>query len=100
MSENLEWLDKAFSKYMTGKLVQFRASLEQEAEHSIGDLEINAALLLSDLCHFLGLDEQQHDRVLGEAGVTHVMQVLDTRVSLLTAYMVAPQESDRELVEA
>ncbi len=55
MTTNLDSVEKAVNKYITGKLAQFRAALENEAERPIGALESNAALILSDLCNFLGL---------------------------------------------
>lgn len=76
-------LEVAINRYLTGRLAHFRAILEQEAEQPIQDLEVSAALLLSDLCRFIGLDPAQHDHVLGHSGVQHVLQVLDTPVSLL-----------------
>lgn len=82
MATNIDWVDAAIGKYVTGKLRRFRARLEQEAEQSVGDLEVNAALLLSDLCRFLGLDEQQHDYVLGGAGVRYVQEVVDAHASV------------------
>jgi|GEM_PF-5837218 len=80
MSENIGWLQAAMSMYLTGRLAQFRAELEEGAGQPICALKTDVALLLSDLCRFLGLDEEQHNFVLGEGGVRHVTQVLDTRI--------------------
>lgn len=80
MSANQAWLEIAIAKYLTGKLTRFRADLERGTDQPIDALHFNAALLLSDLCRFLGLDEEQHNQVLGERGVQHVSEVLGTRV--------------------
>jgi hypothetical protein len=100
MSANIDWLDAAISKYLTGRLARFRAELEEGTEQSIGTLQINAALLLSDLCRFLGLDEQQHDYVLGEGGVQHVLEVLETRVLICTAPLPTLQGTTPERLES
>jgi len=80
MSGNTNWLDAAISKYLSGKLAQFCSELDEGTRQPIGALQTDAALLLSDLCRFLGLDEEQHNHVLGESGVQHVMQVLETHI--------------------
>lgn len=82
MATNIDWIDVAISKYLAGRLARFRARLEREAEGPIGDLEVNAALLLSDLCRFLGLDEQQYTYVLGEHGVKYVLEVMEAHCSV------------------
>lgn len=99
MSANIDWLDAAISKYLTGRLAQFRADLEEGTGQSIGTLQADAALLLSDLCRFLGLDEQQHDHVLGESGVQHVMEVMETRVLVRTTLSLSSLESASGMLE-
>jgi len=95
MSENIGWLHAAMSTYLTGRLAQFRAELEEGAGQPICALKTDAALLLSDLCRFLGLDEEQHNFVLGEGGVRHVMQVLEMRVSVRTGSQLRPMSPPR-----
>ncbi len=92
MSTNMDQLNGVIGKYMTGQLARFRAELEEGTGQSIGDFQTNTALLLSDLCRFLGLDEQQHDHVLGASGVQHVLQVLETRVPVRVALPPTPYE--------
>ena len=99
MSGNTNWLDAAISKYLSGKLAQFRSELEEGTRQPIGALQTDAALLLSDLCRFLGLDEEQHNHVLGESGVQHVMQVLETRIALRTGLSLAQQTVASEVLE-
>ena len=70
---------------LCNKLWQFRLALEGQAEQSISALDVPAALLLSDLCVFAGLSEEEHARVLGEEGVAYVNEVLETRVGRLTS---------------
>lgn len=96
MSANIDQLNGVLGKYMAGQLTQFRADLEEGTGQPISDLQINAALLLSDLCRFLSLDEQQHDHVLGTSGVQHVMQVLETR---MLVRMALPLVLHRSVVE-
>lgn len=82
MIERIDWVDVAMSKYLTGRLADFRTNLEQGAGHQINDLECNAALFFSDLCRLFSLDEQQTQYVLGEAGVRYVTRVLESRMTL------------------
>ena len=70
--ETLAQIDDLFARYMTTRLTQFRAELEQQARQPLPSVHTDAARLLSDLCRFCGLDEQQHDHVLGETGARHV----------------------------
>jgi hypothetical protein len=98
MSTNTDWLDKAVSKYLTGRLAQFRASLEEESGQPINAIETDAALLLSDLCRFLGLDEEQHNYVLGGSGVRHVNHVLETQVAVRKALSYTPHKSTLEVM--
>jgi hypothetical protein len=74
-AKTLAQIDDLFARYMTTRLTQFRAELEQQARQPLPSVHTDAARLLSDLCRFCGLDEQQHDRVLGENGVRHVHTV-------------------------
>ncbi len=82
MLANTDEVEAALTRYLTGQLEQFRAKLEAEMNQSIGVLETNAALLLSDLCYFLGLAEEQHALVLGPAGLEHITRCLDAKVTI------------------
>jgi hypothetical protein len=78
----MDFPDVATRVFLTDRLTEFRESLEEGTESPVGMLQVTAAILLSDLCRFLGLDEQQHDQVLGEKGAEHVTEFLETRVWL------------------
>lgn len=93
MSANTDWLETAIAHYLTGKLARFRVDLEQGTDQPIDALQVNAALFISDLCRFLGLDEEQHDHVLGESGVHHVLAVLETRVSAYAPIPALPPDA-------
>lgn len=67
---------------ITDLLAQFRAKLEQEAEAPLEALDLNAALLLSDLCNHLGLSPANHDRVLGDQAAGFVSRVQEQRPRL------------------
>jgi hypothetical protein len=83
MLANTDEVEAALTHYLTGQLEQFRAKLEAEMNQSIGVLETNAALLLSDLCYSLGLAEEQHALVLGPAGLEHITRCLDAKVTIV-----------------
>ena len=58
---------------MTSLLQDFRRQLEHEYGGPIHELNaVNAAELLSDLCLFLGLSDQNRRKVLGVSGARHV----------------------------
>ena len=76
---------------ITELLTDFRARLEQEAEAPLEDLELNAALMLSDLCRHLDLPAANHDQVLGERAVAFVLRVQEERPRLrLSPEMLVP----------
>jgi hypothetical protein len=54
-------------KSLTGLLKDFRQQLERDAGANVNDLELNSALLLNDLCAFLGLGDKQRREVLGKS---------------------------------
>ena len=66
---------------MTDLLTHFRQILERENSESIQELDnINAAMILSDLCVFLGLSDQNRRKVLGAQAATYIDQTLTARV--------------------
>jgi len=67
---------------ITDLLAQFRARLEEETKAPLEDLDLNAALLLSDLCRHLDLPAANHDRVLGERAAAWVQETLEERPRL------------------
>ncbi len=58
---------------LTALLAEFRqyleAELAQDGIGGIGECNLNAAALLSDLCKFMGLGPEQRARVLGPSGL-------------------------------
>jgi hypothetical protein len=56
---------------MTSLLQDFRRQLEHASGGPINDLNANAAEIISDLCRFLGLSEQNRRKVLGTNGAQH-----------------------------
>lgn len=92
MLTNTEEVEAALAQYLTGQFEQFRVKLEAEMNQPIGALETNAALLLSDLCYFLGLAEEQHAMVLGTAGLDHIVHYLNAKVNVtLCSLAMVPQ---------
>ena len=65
---------------LCNKLWQFRLSMEYQAGQPITEIVAPVALILSDLCVFAGLSEEQHAKVLGKAAVDFVNEVQQTRV--------------------
>jgi len=61
-------------------LMRFRQHLEADAAEPISALEVNAVLLLSDLCQFLELGTPQRSQVLGPYGTRYLATVLATQV--------------------
>lgn len=53
---------------MSDLLKEFRVWLEEETGLPIAKVELNGALLLLDLCQFLGLNDKNQKKVLGSAG--------------------------------
>jgi hypothetical protein len=69
-------------KDMTSLLVDLRRFLEREHGQPVQTLEVNAALLLHDLAIFVGLDQQQREKVLGKPATAFVDALLDERYGL------------------
>jgi hypothetical protein len=66
---------------LTSLLQDFRRQLEHEYGGPVHELnEVNTAELLSDLCVFLGLSDQNRRKVLGARAATHLDQILSERV--------------------
>ena len=79
------YAEKDIEETLCKRLGQFRLSLESQADKPVAAMEVPVAVLLSDLGVFLCLSEEQHDRVLGEQGVSYVNEVLATRWKLKTS---------------
>ncbi len=67
---------------LTKLLTDFRQQLEHESGSTVNRLDTNAAELLSDLCRFLGLSDQNRRKVIGVNGAQYVDFV--ERSSLVT----------------
>ena len=69
---------------MTLLLLDFRRQLEHEHGGPVHELgEVNAAELISDLCVFLGLSDQNRRKVLGARAATHIDQALIARAGVM-----------------
>lgn len=66
----------------TELLARFRQQVERDAGQPLETLDLNAALLLSDLCRFMELPEEGCGHVLGAGAAAFVGQVETQRVSL------------------
>lgn len=66
---------------MTSLLQDFRRQLEHEHGGPIHEMsEVNAAELISDLCVFLGLSDQNRRKVLGARAAAYLDQALTAKV--------------------
>ncbi len=62
---------------MTDLLTHFRQTIEHDSNQPIHRLEnVNAAMLLSDLCVFLGLSGQNRRKILGMTAAIYLDEVL------------------------
>jgi len=61
------------------RLSRLRVEIEQEGDVSLVTLETTFALVLSDVCCALGLDGEEHDRVLGRDAAAYVAEIGNTR---------------------
>ena len=62
---------------LTDLLTHFRQTLEAENKKTVQELDnINAATILSDLCVFLGLSDQNRRKVLGAKAATYLDDLL------------------------
>jgi hypothetical protein len=90
---------------VTQQLKRLREDFENEGE-SIADIEISAALLISDVCESLGLKDSERREVLGRDGEKFVDHVQSVHVRLsgtksvlvLTKHNKQTQREEGELV--
>jgi hypothetical protein len=69
---------------MTSLLQDFRRQLEHECGGPVHELdEVNAAELISDLCVFLGLSDQNRRKVLGARAATYLDQSLTAQAGAM-----------------
>ena len=57
---------------VSNQLIELRHGLEYGTEITLDQLEVNAVVLLNDVCHALSLNDDQRRRVLGEAGWEYI----------------------------
>ena len=69
-------------KSLTVLLSDFRKTLERESGGSISRLDTTAAEILSDLCVFLGLSDENRRKVLGHDGARFIDSTLDALITL------------------
>ena len=69
-------------KSLTVLLSDFRKTLERESGGSISRLDTNTAEILSDLCIFLGLSDENRRKVLGHDGARFLDSTLDAPINL------------------
>jgi hypothetical protein len=69
-------------KSLTVLLSDFRKTLERENGRSIDQLQTSGAEMLSDLCIFLGLSDENRRKVLGKDGARFIDSILDTPIRL------------------
>ncbi len=67
---------------LSAALAEFRRCLERESGEPVQNLEVNAALLLNDLCRFLTLGDKQRRQVLGQPATAYVEEVINERINL------------------
>jgi len=73
---------------MTNLLTHFRQQLEHENGMPINELsEANAAALISDLCVFLGLSDQNRRQILGAQAVTWIDQLMSESTQLTLRHL-------------
>jgi len=67
---------------LTAALKHFRQQVESGTGAKIQNLDINAALLLDDVCKFIGLSDDRRREVLGKSAASFVASVESEPVKL------------------
>ena len=67
---------------LTAALKHFRQQVESGTGAPIQNIEINAALLLDDVCKFIGLSDDRRREVLGKSAASFVAGVESEPVKL------------------
>jgi hypothetical protein len=67
---------------LSDALAEFRRRLEADAGAPLHDVETNAALVLNDLCAFLGFGETLRAKILGPDAVAFVDRFLESHIQL------------------
>ena len=80
------WVKGVEYATMSTLLADFRRYVEHEAGTPMERLEVNGALLLNDLCSFLGMGESLRRKVLGRSASAFVEATLEQRVGSPTIH--------------
>jgi hypothetical protein len=67
---------------LSDALAEFRAQLERDAGVPLQDIETSAALVLDDLCIFLGFSETLRAKVVGREAAAFVEQFIESKICL------------------
>lgn len=67
---------------MSDLLRDFRVYLEEEAGLPIQNMYFNAALLLQDLCDFMGISQANQTKILGPTQATFLRDFIEQRMPL------------------
>jgi hypothetical protein len=67
---------------LTAALKRFRQQVESGTGAPIQNIEINAALLLDDVCKFIGLSDDRRRVVFGKSAAVFVSSVEDEPINL------------------
>jgi hypothetical protein len=85
--------DKTLRDQMAAQLAVFAEQLETDLAAALDRIDLNAALLLGDLCEFLHLSEAQRREVLGPQASAFV-DLLDADRITLPEVLLAVQQLD------
>ena len=85
--------DETLRDQMAAQLAVFAEQLESDLDAALDRIDLNAALLLGDLCEFLHLSEAQRREVLGPQASAFV-DLLDADRITLPEVLLAVQQLD------
>jgi hypothetical protein len=71
---------------LTAALKHFRQEVEKGMDEKIQNADVNAALLLSDVCRFIGLSDEKRREVLGKSAAAWVDSLESEPVKLTTKH--------------
>ena len=79
--------DDGLSVIVTSMLADFRQWLEEQLDEPLAFVDLNGALLLSNLCEYLGLDDSQRAQVLGPDALQSVHRIEADHLSFATGHI-------------
>jgi hypothetical protein len=71
---------------LTAALRHFREELEKGTGAKVQEVDVNAALLLSDICRWIGLSEEKRREVLGKSASVWVSSLEAEPIKLPTKH--------------